>query len=58
MDLKIQVKIRPIALILNIAKIFIQITFSKLYNFVTKGKIFSDKQYGFGSKKAKVLMML
>ena len=38
---------RPISLISNLAKIYEKILFNRLYNFFTKHKIISNKQFGF-----------
>ena len=42
---------RPISLTSNIAKIFEKIIYSRLYNFIMKHKIISDKQFGFMRKR-------
>lgn len=42
---------RPIALISNLAKVFEMILYTRLFNFVIKNKLLSDRQFGFIKKK-------
>ena len=42
---------RPISLISNLAKIFEKLIYNRLYNFISKNKLLSCKQYGFIKNK-------